>query len=361
MIARSALTLALGLPLLACGDAPRGPCRAPAPGELGSVCGFRHPEDVEAVPRAGVLLVSEMRRGGDPPGGSLAALALATGGAPAGAPRRIWPAGGDAGAGAGDPACAGPPAAATFAPHGIAAGAPGADGAIPVAAVSHGARETVELFALRGAGGAAALRWRGCVPLPPGATGNDVALGRAGELFVSDYAPASGGLRSLLSSVQGGLGLDTGRVLRWQPERGWSPVPGSEGPNPNGVLLADGGASVWASYTGTGAVARIPLAGGAPARFEVAGHPDNLARGARGEVLVAVHTSGWRSLGCHLLARTCRSPWALLSLQPESGRGRVLVSDDGAVVGGVSSASVAGDYVYLGAVRGDRIGVWRAP
>src|SRR4029079_6180665 len=63
------VTLALG-----CGDGSRGVCEPTPPlGRLGTICGFTNPEDIEAVPAAGLLIVSEMR-GRDGAGAPLAAL-----------------------------------------------------------------------------------------------------------------------------------------------------------------------------------------------------------------------------------------------------------------------------------------------
>src|SRR5262249_62398994 len=59
-----ALRFLLWVALLApgCRAQPRGPCNPePRPGELGTICGFENPQDVEAVPAAGVVLVSEIR------------------------------------------------------------------------------------------------------------------------------------------------------------------------------------------------------------------------------------------------------------------------------------------------------------
>ena len=95
MPARAAGRL-LGLSLLAltlaCAGAPRGDCMPdPLPGELGSVCGFQNPEDVEAVPELGLLLVSQLRSVDGSVPGSLAALPVDAAGRPVGAPRTLWP------------------------------------------------------------------------------------------------------------------------------------------------------------------------------------------------------------------------------------------------------------------------------
>jgi hypothetical protein len=341
---------------------PRGPCDAePPPGALGSVCGFENPEDVEFVPAASLLLVSQMRHPGIAAGGSLAALPLGSGGEPAAPPRRLWPpadpgAAGPTAAGpiAGHPACTSPPDASGFAPHGIAVGAPGPDGEIPVAAVGHQLREAIELFALRGAGESASLRWTGCVPMPAGATGNDVWLDEEGSVWVTNYQPAVGGLRGLYYTIAGGLGLSTGEVLRWSAES-WETIAGTRGANPNGLLLMPRIATLAIAFTGSGRIGLRPLR--AEARdVEVGGHPDNLALSARGTILVDVHSSGLAMLRCRFGALPCRSPWELVEIDPATGDASQRFRHDGSLVGGVSSVAEAGRRLYFGAVFDDRIG-----
>jgi hypothetical protein len=369
--ARLGLLLAAAVALACRGGEPRGPCDpSPPPGELGSVCGFANPEDVAWVPAAGLLLVSQMRHADAAAGGSLAALPLGPAGEPIAAPRALWPpplatAGSDREAPSplGDPACTRPPEAARFAPHGLAAGAPRPDGEIPVAAVGHGVREAVELFALRGAGEAATLRWNGCVRLPESAVGNDVWLGGDGALWVTNYQPALGGLRGLYHTIAGGLGLPTGEVLRWRAPR-WESVPGTRGANPNGLLLLPGGAALAVAFTGAGSLGLRPLApaGGSPRDIALGGHPDNLTWSSRATLLVPVHTSGLAMLRCRFGALPCRSPWTLMEIDPATGAASRRFSHDGSLVGGVSSVAEAGDRLYFGAVFDDRIGIRsRAP
>ena len=265
------LLLAAALALACSGGEPRGPCdAAPPPGALGSVCGFENPEDVAWVPAARLLLVSQMRHPGDA-GGRLARRAHARSRrrADRGAAQAVA-AGGRRGRRRARRRCrppAIPPARIRPTPRasrrtGSPSGAPGPDGEIPVAVVGHGVREAVELFALRGAGEAATLRWQGCVRLPENATGNDVWLGEDGALWVTNYQPAVGGLRGLFYTIVGGLGLPTGEVLRWRASR-WESIPGTRGANPNGLLLLPGGETLAVAFTGAGSVGLRPLAPGA--------------------------------------------------------------------------------------------------
>jgi hypothetical protein len=305
-----------------------------------------------------------MRHAASEPGGSLAALELGAAGEPVAPPVRLWPRGGR-GAEApgtspwrGDPDCSQPPEAAAFAPHGLAVGAPLADGGVPVAVIGHGAREAVELFVLHGAGSAAVLRWSGCVALPPDATGNDAWIGADRSLWVTRYQPAAGGARGLFFTVVGGLGLPTGEVLH-REGGAWRAVPGTRGANPNGVLLAPDERTLAVAFTGARAVALVALEpGGAPPRtVALAGHPDNLLWSARDTVLAPVHASGLRTLLCRLGARPCRAPWTLQEIDPASGAARLVFSHDGSRLGAVASVAEVEGRLYLGAVFDDRIGV----
>jgi hypothetical protein len=328
----------------ACGSAPRGACSQAQP--LGSVCGFENPEDVAFASAAKLLVVSQFRIFGR--GGALAGLTPGES-----TPRRLWPAeraASEPDPGFGDPACT-PPDASLFHPHGIFVDANG-----DLYVVNHGGRDSIEIFAVRGVGDAATLAWRGCMVLPAGTSGNDVAVGGDGTVVVSNYSSA---VDSLLDNVKIGLGWTTGDVLLWRRSVGWSHVPGTAASAANGVALSPDGKTLYYAETGGGRFVRIGLDGTGRAEIDVPGGPDNLSWTSRGTLYLASHTSNIAFLGC-LIGRACRSPWVLLEIDPESMRADVVLKHDGSVVGAVASAQQVGALVYLGAVFGDRIGVWRA-
>jgi hypothetical protein len=377
----AALLLVLG-----CAGAPRTECSPdPPPGTVGSVCGFSNPEDVAAVASLGILLVSQMRHDEKAGGGSIAALPLRADGAPAGPPRRLWPAAtADAtaaavGGGTGAEGCTSPPPAEHFAPHGIDVGSARPDGTLPVAVVAHGPREAVELFDLVPTDDGPRLRWSGCLPLPPGTTGNDVALGPDGDLLVTNYTPRSDGLAALYYAVRSGLGLATGDVLAWTRSGGWTHVSGTAAAYPNGLARAPandiaaasasgigrgpGAGDVYLAETGTGRVAKLAVSPRDGARelgsVEIGGHPDNLAWGSTGSLLAISHSNGAAFLLCALGRRPCRSAWSLYEIDPAAMSARERLHCDGDAVGGVASVAEAGERFYFGAVFDDRIGVWR--
>jgi hypothetical protein len=353
--------LALAAVALGCGNRSRDACEpVPPPGQLGTICGFTNPEDVEAVPAAGLLIVSEMR-GRDGAGGALVALVP-----PLTAPRPLWPTGDptrDVGSGpvTGDPACSAPPPADRFSPHGIASAQTPVRGLVHVAVVAHGVREAVELFDLVGTGNMARLTWRGCVPLPPDEVGNDVALTLAGEIVVSNFQPTMNGLRGAYYMVRSGLGWPTGDVIVWRAGEGWHHVPGTSAAGANGVAVSPDGMMLFYAETGAGRVARVPLAGlpagAAPGFATTGGHPDNLSWSSRKTLLAAVHTGGVGLLTC-LVARPCRSAWSIVEIDPVTLATTVLLHHDGQLVGAVASAAELDGRFYLGAVFDDRIGVW---
>jgi hypothetical protein len=330
----------------------------PPPGVLGTICGFANPEDVEAIPQAGIVLVSEMRIGSE--GGVLAGLV--PGGAPV--PRRLWPgseAAEDDSAGplVGDPSCTTPPATGAFAPHGITSAPGEVDGVIRVAVVGHHAREAIELFDLRGVGTEARLVWRGCVPLPAGTVGNDLAIAPDGEIVVSNFAPAMKGVAFYLSWIRGGLGRATGDVMGWDRENGWRHIPGTAAPLPNGVAVSRDGGSIFYAESGAKEIARVSRAGGTPERVAVRGSPDNLAWSGRGTLLAGSHTDGAAFLTCVAGRRPCPTGWSLLEIDPHTLVATELLHHDGSVIGAVASAAEVEGRYYLGAVFGDRIGIWR--
>lgn len=359
---RWAALLALAVLALGCSRGSRDACQPVPPlGTLGTICGFTNPEDVESVPAAGLLIISEMR-GRDGEGGALVTLVP-----PLTSPRPLWPTGDparDVGTGplAGDPACTAPPPADRFSPHGIASVQTPVRGLVHVAVVGHGAREAVELFDLVGTGNVARLAWRGCVPLPPDEVGNDLALTLAGDVVVSNFQPTMSGLRGAYYMIRSGLGWPTGDVIVWHAGEGWRHVAGTSAAGANGIAVSPDGKMLFYAETGAGRVARVPLAGlppgVAPSFATTGGHPDNLSWSSRKTLLAGVHTEGAGLLAC-LVARPCRSAWSIVEIDPVTLATTVLLHHDGQLVGAVASAAELDGRFYFGAVFDDRIGVWR--
>lgn len=352
-------------------DPPEQPCELPAAGELGAVCGFRNPEDVEYVGSLHLLLVSEEGRGGR-------VLALHPDALREG-PTVLWPsaAASAAAASSSERECAPPADPCEMAPHGLSVLEDARDGRPPrVALVSHQLRDGIvtdalQLFDLVG-GEATVLRWTGCIPFPDTAIGNDVAWLPDGSLVATNYAPRGTPEELGRAILRGSLGFDTGDVLHWSADRGWTHVPGTQGAIPNGIAAARDGRTFYFADAGHRRVDIVPLpdsaagdsASGAVARHiayvSVGGAPDNLSVAPSGAVLATVATfTGDIPFLCSLNGRSCRSGWAVWQIDPNTLTGTEILADDGRRIATATSALEVGGALYLGSMADDRVGVYR--
>ena len=138
---------------------------------------------------------------------------------------------------AGNAQCGAPVPAHTFAPHGIALHT-NPDGSRELLVVNHGGREAIEIFDIA-IGDNLSLRWKNCLPLPPGAMANAVAANAAGKIFVTNMQTLKPDTKQ-----QGHIG----EVLQWQGEN-WEIVEGSSMDGPNGILVGKQETLYVASWT----------------------------------------------------------------------------------------------------------------
>jgi hypothetical protein len=359
------LLLAIGaVAMAACGNAPqRPPCRPPAAaGEIGSICGFHSPEDLEYVRRMGLIVVSNLRLDGrlGEGGGFLAGFE------PGEAPTvvRLWPTASDAPAQAepalGDPTCTEPPPADSFSPHGITSTTLD-DGRVMLYAAAHvsagRSREAIEIFEMRGRGNDTTLVWKACIPTAGAIQANDVALTPDGTVIVSNYQPDGSIRHTLLAAL---FGVRSGNVMAWSQGSGWQVVPSTEAELANGVAVARRGETVLFAETMTGWIRRVPIAGGGGAiDVEIGGNPDNFTQTPRGTLLVATHTAGAAFMACRFGRTPCTTSWSVYEIDPDTLATRKVVDHDGSVVGAVATALEVDGLMYFGSVFDDRIGVMR--
>jgi hypothetical protein len=138
-------------------------------------------------------------------------------------------------------------------------------------------------------------------------------------------------------------------------------VAGTRGPNPNGIALAPGEATLAIAFTGSGDVAIRPLTptGSSVRDIALGGHPDNLVFSSQVKLLALVHTNGLGVLICRFGALPCTSPWQLFEIDPASGVARERFAHDGSRIGAVASVAEVGERLYFGSVFDDRIGLLR--
>jgi hypothetical protein len=342
------------------------PCALPtAVGELGAVCGFRDPEDLEYVASFDRVLVSE-----EGLGGRLLALRpsdLAAGPVVLWPPPESRPAPLDPTSKRGD--CARPEDPEHYAPHGLSVLEPSTSGdPVRVAAVFHhldengGVRDAIQLFEL--VDGGDALRWQGCIRYPAHAIGNDVAWLDGGSLLATRFVRADTPGEIQRGILLGTLRFETGDVLAWSLGRGWAAVPHTGAAIPNGIAVAPDGQAFYFADSGRWRVGIVPWNGGSDEiRYvEVGGAPDNLTLSSSGSVLATVVTSTGDlpvPFICGFRGRTCRTGWAVWEIDPETGNAVEVLAGTGERISSVPVALEVGDVLLLGSIGDDRVGVFR--
>ncbi len=367
--------LVLGLALTGCGSEPGAIVDCTPADGITPVCGFENPEDLAILPGGTWVLVSQfpgVQGGGI---GSLVAYRPADGRrlslfpdddpdasvdldseAPAPAGSRTQAQAQAQGWGSAD--CPGPPDPARFGPHGLDLDA----GAHRLAVVNHGDREAVELFEVGHSRRGPAIVWRGCVPIPEDAWGNDVSLLPDGSFFLTRMLGATG-LSRTWSVVRMLTGGNTGYVLAWTPEAGFRRIPGSDTAAPNGIVASADGRDLYvAEWSGSRLVRlRLDAAGDVADRdsVELPHHPDNITRTRDGELLVTGQIGPIGALlACGSTEEgTCALPFSVLRVAPGTLDVRVVLEHDPAVAHGAGTVALAfGDEIFIGTFDGDRIG-----
>lgn len=193
-------------------------------GDYGFVCGPRNAEDLVLVPGTRWIISSGMVEG--------AAIYLVD--SEQKTSTNLYPA---AGARAEhDTAtygnCPGAPDPANFITHGLNLRA-GENGHSTLYAVSHGAREAIEVFDVDATGARPMLTWKGCVPMPEGLDANSVASLSDGSLFATVLIHPGKSFGDLVA------GEPTGGVYEWSPGAGgFTMIQGTELPGNNGIEVS---------------------------------------------------------------------------------------------------------------------------
>jgi hypothetical protein len=229
--------------------------------------------------------------------------------------------------------------------------------------VNHGGREAVEVFGVMPAdAGAPSVTWRGCVKLPSGMVGNDVAGLPEGGFAVTQNSLPSSRLGLAWSAIGVAFGKTTGGVVEWHRDGGWRAVPGTEVSVANGIAASSDGRRLFVNAWGGDALVRVERQGELDRRtVALPVHPDNLTWAPDGRLLLAGQRGSMRAMLKCIDAEhgNCPAPFAVLAVDPETLATKVLLEHDGAGLGGASVALRVGDALVLGTFSGDRIGFVR--
>lgn len=306
-------------------------------GEVQFLCGPVSPEDFAPLPQSPWVVVSSMIDGGDLYLADTRDNTAEVLFSPAtGAAEHDTATYGD---------CPGP-VTSDFRPHGLYLRA--SDGIThTLLVVGHGAREAIEVFEVDTSGDRPELTWVGCA-----------------------VAPDEIGLNSVVALPEGGFASTSpaaGNIWQWQPDAGWSLVPGSEDIGPNGLEISRDGQ--WFYVGGYGAMSLIRLSRGrtpiVKEGVEVGFHIDNVRRGPNETLLAAGHIGNTREqIRDCILEGDCSGIMSYVAqVDPEQMTARRIVeypSNDFLILG-TAAIQVGGEIWVGGVAEGDRIARFPAP
>ena len=233
--------------------------------------------------------------------------------------------------------------------------------------VNHGGREAIEVFAIDARGqGAPALRWQGCLAMPPGHVANAAASYTDGTVIATVLTRPGTSITDFV------LGRTTGGVYERQPgDAAFRLLPGTELPGNNGLETArdDGGFYVIAfglrevvAYARQDT--RQPLWRAQAPEFM----PDNIHwDGDRlllaGMVRDEPACGGLRKIVDGVAdGMTCHRGYAVAQLDPATRRfSLVAYGPPDPAFNGVSAAIILGNDLWLGSYQADRIAIRRLP
>src|SRR6056297_1899800 len=229
------------------------------------------------------------------------------------------------------------------------------DGRWRLLAVNHAGRESVEFFELTYSDDAPALVWRGCTEAPADGNFNDVAGLADGSFLVTHMGSRS---RGTWEAILARLGVRTGVVYHWQQALGFSEVSGTATRFPNGLILSADQQTLYLNeYFGQRVLAIDWLTGERLGEASVE-KPDNLSWTRDGQLLVASHHASLLALARSLNQapdKVSLLPYSILAIDPVTMATRTLLRHEGAPMGAGTVALDAGNRLYIGSYRGDRI------
>jgi WD40 repeat protein len=238
--------------------------------------------------------------------------------------------------------------AATFGSHGIHI-SQRRSGQWQLLAVNH-SRESVEFFEIIDRDQRPALAWRGCAIAPPQSSLNDVAALPDGGFLVTHMLEK--GSIDIMAAMQ--VNYNTGFVWRWQPNKGFDKLPGSDGIVPNGIAISGDGRLIYVSETGGQQIRKLDYATGKQLASLSTGPVDNLSWAADGR-LIATAITGPTPEGCFNQPGPCLTPFNVLAIDVDTMQAKVIHQQNGPPMGMASVAVLLDNYLYVGTFKGQQM------
>lgn len=242
----------------------------------------------------------------------------------------------------------------------------GINGTHQLMAVNRGQRMSIEFFEIDVSDSSPSFTWTGCLVMPAKAFPNDVVSTSNGGLAITvSYETDNSHLVEQL-----GKGENTGYLLEWTKEGGFTRVPGSEASLTNGVEVDPDGKFYYVANWGAGKLLRLPTSsgsGGAPVTADIGLRPDNFSWTRAGTLILAGHflsQSPSEIFGCvGSSTDICPVPFKIIEVDPKTmSLMRVLV--DGTAMDAYAGATTGlevGDEIWASSFRHNKIARYRKP
>ncbi|HKE83613.1 MAG TPA: hypothetical protein VKB50_07665 [Vicinamibacterales bacterium] len=251
------LALALTAPIVPGAQAPPS---CTAAGDVRFVCGQQGPEDLVVIPGSQWVVASAM--GGS---GGLNLIRISDRSSVRAFPSDSAKARFDT---KGYVGCAGPPDAAArakFITHGLSL-EPGKRSVHRLLAVTHGSRESIEVFELDAKPAVPVLTWIGCVVAPDPVGLNSVRWLPDGGFIATNFLARNVDAESRTKML---AGEKNGELWEWHVNTGWAKVPGSEAAGANGIEISEDGKTLYVAAWGSQSFFRLSRGAGSPKRDEI--------------------------------------------------------------------------------------------
>ncbi len=198
-----------------------------------------------------------------------------------------------------------------FGPHGIDL-VTREDKRYQFAIINHFPRESVELFELVPKAQTWQLIWRGCTLPPENHFLNDIALDNNGEFYVTHMYGFNFGITDFL--LQSVLKQNTGYVLKWSPESGYTKVPNTEGAMPNGISINTQTKTLYIVHNLGDSITALNLANAEISAKLAINSPDNLVVDGDSLWTISLDHEVLDGLTCSPEASTCPLPFSIYQL-----------------------------------------------
>lgn len=191
--------------------------------------------------------------------------------------------------------------------------------------------------------------------IPGHRRGNGVAALPDGSGFVATNAFDATAPPDFKAIVEGRF---SGDVRLWQSGKGWSTIPSSTLPGPNGITVSADGGTVYVADWPSRRVVAIPVQGGLPKTVATTEFlPDNLRMTTAGTILTTgqdITPADLKTCGAGE-GPGCPPGYSIVKIAPTSGEATVVYRSADPEFGMATTAAPVGDEIWVGRVGKDGI------